>query len=167
MNLAICPGSFDPITKGHVDIIRRASKLFDKVIVLVLTNPKKHPTFSIEERRRLIEKVFADTENVSVDADGGLLADYAKNVGATAIVKGLRAMSDFEYEFQMALTNKKLNPTLETVFLTSSAENMYLSSSIVRQVSSFGGDISAFVPAEILSDVENVLKINQIKGGKE
>ncbi len=167
MNLAICPGSFDPITKGHVDIIRRASKLFDKVIVLVLTNPKKNPTFSVDERCRLIEKVFADTENIVVDADGGLLADYAKNVGATAIVKGLRAMSDFEYEFQMALTNKKLNPTLETVFLTSSAENMYLSSSIVRQVASFGGDISEFVPIEILSDVENVLKINQIKGGKE
>ena len=162
MNLAICPGSFDPITKGHVDIIRRAAKLFDKVVVLVLTNPKKHPTFSIEERRKLIEKVFADTPNVVVDDDDGLLADYAKKVGATAIVKGLRAMSDFEYEFQMALTNKKLNPALETVFLTSSAENMYLSSSIVRQVASFGGDISAFVPEEILSDVENVLKLNKI-----
>ena len=161
MNLAICPGSFDPITKGHVDIIRRASKLFDKVIVLVLTNPKKSPTFSIEERRKLIEKVFADTPNIVVDDDDGLLADYAKKVKATAIVKGLRAMSDFEYEFQMALTNKKLNPELETVFLTSSAENMYLSSSIVRQVASFDGDISAFLPEEILSDVENVLKLNK------
>lgn len=161
MNLAICPGSFDPITKGHVDIIRRASKLFDKVIVLVLTNPKKSPTFSIEERRKLIEKVFVDTPNIVVDDDDGLLADYAKKVKATAIVKGLRAMSDFEYEFQMALTNKKLNPELETVFLTSSAENMYLSSSIVRQVASFDGDISAFLPEEILSDVENVLKLNK------
>ena len=161
MNLAICPGSFDPITKGHVDIIRRAAKLFDKVIVLVLTNPKKSPTFSIEERRRLIEKVFADTPNIVVDDDDGLLADYAKKVKATAIVKGLRAMSDFEYEFQMALTNKKLNPELETVFLTSSAENMYLSSSIVRQVASFDGDISAFLPEEILSDVENVLKLKK------
>ena len=161
MNLAICPGSFDPITKGHVDIIRRASKLFDKVIVLVLTNPKKSPTFSIEQRRKLIEKVFVDTPNIIVDDDDGLLADYAKKVNATAIVKGLRAMSDFEYEFQMALTNKKLNPELETVFLTSSAENMYLSSSIVRQVASFDGDISAFLPEEILSDVENVLKLNK------
>ncbi len=167
MNLAICPGSFDPITRGHEDIIRRASKLFDKVIVLVLTNPNKNHTFPIEERRRLIEKTVGDAENVVVDAYSGLLADYAKNVGATAIVKGLRAMSDFEYEFQMALTNKKLNPTLETVFLTSSAENMYLSSSIVRQVACFGGDISAFVPPQILSDVENVLKINQTKGGNE
>ena len=112
-----------------------------------------------EERRKLIEKVFADTPNIVVDDDDGLLADYAKKVNATAIVKGLRAMSDFEYEFQMALTNKKLNPALETVFLTSSAENMYLSSSIVRQVASFDGDISAFVPEEILSDVENVLKL--------
>ncbi len=161
MNLAICPGSFDPITKGHVDIIRRASKLFDKVIVLVLTNPKKSPTFSVQQRRALIEKVFQNESNICVDDDSGLLADYAKNVGATAIVKGLRAMSDFEYEFQMALTNKKLNPALETVFLTSSAENMYLSSSIVRQVASFDGDISAFVPDEILADVENVLKLNK------
>lgn len=165
MNLAICPGSFDPITRGHVDIIRRASKLFDKVIVLVLTNPNKNHTFPIEERRALIEKALGECDNVVVDSYSGLLADYAKKKGATAIVKGLRAMSDFEYEFQMALTNKKLNPTLETVFLTSSAENMYLSSSMVRQVAQFGGDISPFVPSEILEDVHNVLKICQ--GGKE
>ena len=110
MNLAICPGSFDPITRGHVDIIMRASKIFDKVVVLVLTNPNKNHTFSIEDRRHLIEKAIGDVENVVVDSYSGLLADYAKEVGATAIVKGLRAMSDFEYEFQMALTNKKLNP---------------------------------------------------------
>ena len=159
MNLAICPGSFDPITKGHVDIIRRAAKLFDKVIVLVLTNPKKNPTFSIEERRKLIEKVFADTPNIVVDDDDGLLADYAKKVNATAIVKGLRAMSDFEYEFQMALTNKKLNPQVETLFLTTSAENMYLSSSMVKQIASMGGDITSFVPAEIHDDiVDRILK---------
>ena len=166
MNLAICPGSFDPITRGHVDIIRRASKIFDKVIVLVLTNPNKNHTFPIEERRRLIEMALKDSENIVVDSYSGLLADYAKNVGATAIVKGLRAMSDFEYEFQMALTNKKLNPALETVFLTSSAENMYLSSSMVRQVALFGGDISPFVPPEILDDVNNVLK-KYNKGGNE
>jgi len=167
MNLAICPGSFDPINRGQVDIIRRASKIFDKVIVLVLTNPNKSHTFPIEERRRLIEMALKDSENIVVDSYSGLLADYAKNVGATAIVKGLRAMSDFEYEFQMALTNKKLNPALETVFLTSSAENMYLSSSMVRQVALFGGDISPFVPPEILKDVHNVLKIINKRGGNE
>ncbi len=158
MNIAICPGSFDPITKGHVDIINRAAKLFDEVVVLVLTNPNKVNTFSVEERCALIEKAVGKNGNIRVDSYSGLLAEYAENVGATAIVKGLRAMSDFEYEFQMALTNKKLNPKLETVFLTSSAENMYLSSSMVRQVAQFGGDISIFLPDEILKDVENVLK---------
>lgn len=158
MNIAICPGSFDPITKGHVDIINRASKLFDKVVVLVLTNPQKVNTFSMQQRCELIEKAVGNNPKITVDGYSGLLADYAKNIGATAIVKGLRAMSDFEYEFQMALTNKKLNPNLETVFLTSSAENMYLSSSMVRQVAQFGGDISIFLPEEIVKDVENVLK---------
>lgn len=160
MKLAICPGSFDPITKGHVDIILRAAKLFDKVIVLVLTNPNKKNTFSMDDRCRLIKKALGEAQNVEVDTYSGLLAEYAESVGATAIVKGLRAMSDFEYEFQMALTNKKLYPGLETVFLTSSAENMYLSSSMVRQVAFFGGDISAFVPEEILEDVEEVLNLN-------
>ncbi len=158
MNIAICPGSFDPITKGHIDIINRACKLFDKVVVLVLTNPQKVNTFSMQERCELIKKAVGDNPKISVDGYSGLLADYAKSIGATAIVKGLRAMSDFEYEFQMALTNKKLNPNLETVFLTSSAENMYLSSSMVRQVAQFGGDISIFLPEEIVKDVENVLK---------
>ena len=160
MKLAICPGSFDPITKGHVDIIHRAAKLFDKVIVLVLTNPNKKNTFSMDGRCQLIKKALGDVDNIEVDNYSGLLAEYAESVGATAIVKGLRAMSDFEYEFQMALTNKKLYPGLETVFLTSSAENMYLSSSMVRQVAFFGGDISAFVPDEILADVGNVLNLN-------
>ena len=164
MNIAICPGSFDPITRGHVDIIRRASKIFDKVIVLVLTNPNKKHVFPIEVRRTIIEKALVGSENIEVDSYCGLLADYAKNAGATAIVKGLRAMSDFEYEFQMALTNKKLYPGLETVFLTSSAENMYLSSSMVRQVAFFGGDISPFVPSEILNDVNNVLKTYKTGG---
>lgn len=166
MNLAICPGSFDPITRGHVDIIRRAANIFDKVIVLVLTNPNKNHTFDLQERRALIEKALGKCENIEIDSYCGLLADYAKNKGATAIVKGLRAMSDFEYEFQMALTNKKLYPGLETVFLTSSAENMYLSSSMVRQVALFGGDISPFVPPEILDDVNNVLK-KYNKGGNQ
>ena len=144
---AVCPGSFDPVTVGHLDIIRRAAKMFAHVIVVVATNSSKRPSFTAEERMEMIKTATADIPNVTVAQYGGLLADYAKEVGARAIVKGLRAMSDFEYEFQMALTNKKLNPDVETVFLTTQAENMYLSSSMVREVASMGGDISNFVPA--------------------
>ena len=153
--IAVCPGSFDPVTKGHLDIIERASKLFDKVIVLVSFNPTKSgsTSFSIEERMSLIIKVTKDLENVIVDCHPGLLAEYLKRTGACAIVKGLRAVSDFEYEFQMALANKKLYPAAETVFLTTSAENMYLSSSVVKQIAGLGGDISSFVPPEILDDI--------------
>ena len=157
MKIAVCPGSFDPITRGHLDIIKRASSLFDKVIVLVVHNPAKHPSFTPEERVELIRRSIGDFTNVEVDVYGGLLADYCRAKGADAIIKGLRAVSDFEYEFQMALTNKKLNPDCETVFLTTSAENMYLSSSIVKQVAQFGGDISDFVPAQVLSDIERRL----------
>lgn len=149
----ICPGSFDPVTLGHIDIIRRASKMFDKVIVAVLVNLAKTPSFTIEERIGFLKKVVGDIENVEVVGFDGLLADYARERGATAVVKGLRAVSDFEYEFQMALTNKKLNPDLDTVFLTSDSQYMYLSSSIVRQVASLGGDISNFVPACIHEEV--------------
>lgn len=154
MKVAICPGSFDPVTKGHLDIIHRASQLFDKVIVLVVVNPDKTPSFSVEERMELILKVTAGMENVVVDCYDGLLANYAKEKNACAIVKGLRAVSDFEYEFQMALTNRKLNPNMETVFLNTAAENMYLSSSMVKQIARFGGEISSFIPSEILNDVE-------------
>ena len=159
--IAVCPGSFDPITVGHLDIVLRASRLFDSVIVTVMSNDSKKCSFSVEERVKMINDVIKDSglNNVTVESSDNLLADYMKEKNASVIVKGLRAVSDFEYEFQMALTNKKLNPALETVFLTSSAENMYLSSSIVRQVASFDGDISAFVPEEILSDVEEVLKL--------
>lgn len=157
--IAVCPGSFDPVTKGHLDIIERASKLFDKVIVLVSFNPTKSgsTSFSIEERMSLIIKVTKDLENVIVDCHPGLLAEYLKRTGACAIVKGLRAVSDFEYEFQMALANKKLYPAAETVFLTTSAENMYLSSSVVKQIAGLGGDISSFVPPEILDDINSRL----------
>ena len=160
MRLAVCPGSFDPITLGHMDIISRAAQLFDRVIVLVSVNAAKNPSFSPEERIMLIHKSLESSglSNVVVDVWDSLLADYVKTVGAVAIVKGLRAVTDFEYEFQMALVNRSLYQDAETVFLTTSSENMYLSSSVVKQVASFGGDISNFVPPCILSDIEDRLK---------
>lgn len=155
MKIAICPGSFDPVTKGHLDIICRASKLFDGVIVVVMSNAAKSPLFNQVERMALLQRAIneAGIDNVTVDCYDGLLADYVKMRNATAIVKGLRAMSDFEYEFQMALANRKLNPDVETMFLTTSAENMFLSSSVVKQIASFGGDISGFVPAELCEKI--------------
>ena len=149
--VAVCPGSFDPITLGHLDIIVRASKLFSRVVVAVMGNTAKRPVFSLDDRVLLIQKVIDEykLENVVVDASDELLADYVRKVGAKAIVKGLRAVSDFEYEFQMALTNKKLNPDADTVFLTTSAENMYLSSSLVKLLAAKNGDISELVPPVI------------------
>ena len=159
--IAICPGSFDPITVGHLDIINRASAMFDRIIVVVMKNNNKVCSFSSEERKNLIIKSVGNLPNVIVDVYDGLLADYAKQKSACAIIKGLRAMSDFEYEFQMALTNKKLNPQVETIFLTTSAENMYLSSSMVKQIASMGGDISEFVPKAILGEISERLKKNK------
>lgn len=158
-NLAICPGSFDPVTVGHLDIISRACKIFDRIIVAVPVNPQKHFSFSVEERMELLERVCADAglKNVEIDRVTGLLADYARERGAAVVVKGLRAMSDFEYEFQQALANKKLNPELETMFLSTSAENMFLSSSVVKQIAGFGGDISHFVPGCILGTIKERL----------
>lgn len=153
MKIAICPGSFDPVTHGHLDVIRRAANMFDKVIVVVMTNTSKQPLFSKEERMDFIRRAVVDMPNVEVDSYGGLLAAYARQKEATVIVKGLRAMSDFEYEFQMALTNRKLNPQAETVFLTTTAEHMYLSSSLVKQVAGLGGDITGFVPDCIMPDI--------------
>ena len=157
MKLAVYPGSFDPVTNGHKDIIARASRLFDEVIVLVSVNAVKHPSFSTEERVAMLRAVTTEFPNVTVDTDDGLLVDYVKKVGAAAIVKGLRAVSDFEYEFQMALANRKLYDGAETVFLTTTTENMYLSSSVVKQIASFGGDISHFVPENILEDIRKRL----------
>ena len=157
-NTVICPGSFDPVTLGHIDIIKRASKMFDKVIVAVLVNMSKTPSFSIDERIALLEKVLKGVDNIEIVGFSGLLADYARERNAKAVVKGLRAMSDFEYEFQMALTNKKLNPELDTVFLTSDSQYMYLSSSMVKQIASLGGDISHFVPQCIHEQVYERLK---------
>ena len=156
--IAICPGSFDPITKGHLDIIRRASSLFDEVIVLILVNyAKSNTAFTPAERVELARRVTKDMPNVRVDFFGGLLADYASHVGACTLIKGLRTVSDFEYEFQMALTNKKLCPTLETMFMTTDIQYMYLSSSIVREVATMGGDISEFVCPEIIDDIRRRL----------
>lgn len=159
MKLAVCPGSFDPVTNGHLDIIRRAAKLADRVLVVVMTNAVKDPLFTMDERMEMLRRVTADLPNVEVDAFDGLLADYTRQKGADAIVKGLRATSDFEYEFQMALTNRQLGATAETVFLTTSAEMMFLSSSLVKQVAAYDGDISEFVPAEVLD-----LVIQKMKG---
>ena len=153
MKTAICPGSFDPVTLGHLDIIERAAGLFDQVTVLVMQNSAKQDgLFTVEERCRLIRRCL-HAENIQIDSYDGLLVDYAKQTGAAAVVKGLRALSDFEYEFQQALTNKSLCPQLETVFLTAKGENMFLSSSMVKEVCRLDGDISAFVPKEILHDI--------------
>lgn len=152
MKIALCPGSFDPVTLGHLDIIERASELFDKVIVLVMGNSAKNCVFTIEERIELIKKC-TDKPNIEVDTYSGLLVDYAKAKGAAAIVKGLRAVSDFDYEFQQALINKSLYPEVETVFLTAKGENMFLSSSMVKEVCSLNGDITPYVPSEIANDI--------------
>ena len=152
--IAVCPGSFDPITFGHIDIIKRASQLFDEVVVLISVNTVKSPSFTESERMMMIKK---NTSEFVIDVLDGLLADYVKKIGAVAIVKGLRAVSDFEYEFQMALANKKLYNGAETVFLTTSTENMYLSSSVVKQIAYFGGDISHFVPENVLDFIRKRL----------
>ena len=157
---AVCPGSFDPVTVGHIDIISRAAQMFSKVVVVVMQNRAKSPSFTVEERMEMLREATAELGNVTVDSFDGLLAEYTEKIGAGAIVKGLRAMSDFEYEFQMALTNKKLNPNTETVFLTTRAENMYLSSSMVKQIGSMGGDISDFVPKMIHGKIVERLKSN-------
>lgn len=149
MKTVICPGSFDPVTKGHMDIIERASKLFDKVIVAVLNNAVKNPSFTIEERMGLLKETTGHLTNVEIETFDGLLVDFAKLKGASAVVKGLRAVTDFEYEFQMSMINKKLCPEIETIFLNTSQEYMYLSSSVVKQIARAGGDISMFVPEEI------------------
>ena len=150
----ICPGSFDPLTIGHLDIIKRTSKLFDNVIVVVMRNYNKDSgSFTVEERVDFIKRCTEDLPNVTVDSYKGLLADYARKKGACAVVKGLRAISDYDDEFRQALTNQKLNPELETVFMVTSSEYMFLSSSVVKQVCTLGGDVSNFVPARIRDDI--------------
>ena len=153
MQTAICPGSFDPVTLGHVDVIRRAARLFDQVVVCVVFNANKHTLLTLEERQEHVRRVTADLPNVTVDTWNGLLVDYAARYENPVVVRGLRAVSDFEYEFMMALTNKKLNPKVETVFMASDERYTYLSSSGVREIAFFGGDYAQFVPPEILDDL--------------
>jgi pantetheine-phosphate adenylyltransferase len=146
MRVAVYPGSFDPVTFGHLDIIRRASKLFDKVVVAVLINSSKTPMFSIEERKELLREVSGDMENVEVDSFDGLLVDYLKTNNYNVIVKGLRAVSDFESEFQMASINRVLMNDIDTVFIMTDTDYSYLSSSMVKEIFKFGGNIDKFAP---------------------
>ncbi|MBQ8835221.1 MAG: pantetheine-phosphate adenylyltransferase [Oscillospiraceae bacterium] len=157
MKIAIYPGSFDPVTIGHLNIIQRAATIFDKLIVCVMVNAGKNPMFTLEERVDLIRRVTDDLPNVEVDSSSELLADYARRRGSCVIVKGLRAGSDFENEFQMALINKKINPELDTMFLTAESQYMYLSSSMVKELGHYGVDLSDFLPEKIIPDFQNKL----------
>ena len=152
MKIAIYPGSFDPVTSGHLNIIRRAANIFDRLIVCVMVNAGKNPMFTQQERVDMIRKVTDDIPNVEVDSSNELLAEYAKRKGGCVIVKGLRAGSDFENEFQMALINHKINPNLDTMFLTSEHQYMYLSSSTVKELGAYDVDLSDFLPEQIIDD---------------
>ena len=155
---AIYPGSFDPVTLGHLDIIRRASKTVNELIVGVLNNGGKTPLFSIDERVEMLREVTADIPNVKIMSFSGLLVDFARHTDSTLVVRGLRAISDFDYELQMAQTNRKMNPHVDTMFLATSLEYAYLSSTIMKEVANFGGDLSKFAPREITDAVEEKLK---------
>lgn len=148
-DLAIYPGTFDPITNGHIDVVQRATRLFSRVIVLVARNPSKVPLFNDGERITMIREVFRGNRNVEVDGFDGLLVHYVRRKKARVVIRGLRAVSDFEYEFQMALTNRKLAPAIDTVFLVPHEKYTYLTSSIVREVARLGGDVSDFVPRAV------------------
>lgn len=154
MSIAVYPGSFDPCTNGHLDIIDRSAQLFDKVIVAVLTNSSKTPVFTVSERIELLKTATADYSKVEVCSFSGLLVDFLRKIDAKVVIKGIRAVSDFEYEFQMALTNKALYPELETLFMHSSQEYMFLSSSVVREVAKYGGSLTGLVPEELIPIVE-------------
>lgn len=147
--MAICPGSFDPVTNGHLDIIRRAARTWDHVMVAVMSNPRKTPLFTAEERAEMLREALGDLLNVSIATAEGLLVDLARKAGAIAIVKGLRPIQDFEYEWQMGMVNKELDDSIETYFLMSRKEYSYLSSSIVRELAAFGGDLDGLVPPAV------------------
>lgn len=158
--IAVIPGSFDPVTNGHIDIIERSSKIFDRVIVAVLENPAKTPLFSAEERVEMLKEVTSDITNAEVDSFTGLLANYMNTKNAKVIIKGLRAVSDFEYEFQMALLNNKLNPDIETLFMMTNNKYSYLSSSAVKQIVLFGGCIKDLVPDKLVTKILMKLRGN-------
>lgn len=155
MRVAVYPGSFDPITNGHLDIIKRASKVYDRVVVGVLDNINKKPLFTAEKRKEMIERVTVDIENVECDCFSGLLVDFLKQQNATVIIKGLRTVADFEYEFQMALLNKALNPEYETMFMMTNSGYSYISSSMVKEVAKYGGRLEGLVPEAIIPDITN------------
>lgn len=154
MRIAIYPGSFDPVTLGHLDIIKRSAGLFDKLIVLVLKNSAKQSLFTAEERVEMMKKLLSNFDNVEVDMNDGLLVEYAKNVGATIVIRGLRTTTDFEYELQLAHTNNMEYKQLETIFLATAMQYSYLSSTVVKEFASYHGDISRFVPKEIVPLIE-------------
>ncbi|MPZ18608.1 MAG: pantetheine-phosphate adenylyltransferase [Luteitalea sp.] len=147
--MAICPGSFDPLTNGHVDMVRRAARLFERVVIAVLIHPEKSPLFSVEHRVTMAREVFHDQPEVEVDAFEGLLVEYARRRGAEVVVRGLRAVSDFEYERQMAHMNRQLEPALETIFMMPSTAHTYLSSRLIKEIHRLGGDVSPFVPPTV------------------
>jgi len=160
MKTAICPGSFDPITLGHLNVIRRASQIFDHVVVCIMNNmTKTSPMFSVEEKVDMVKRAVAKYPNVSVDCSSELVAEYAKKHDGAVLVKGLRAASDFEYEFQMNLINKKINPDLETMFLTASEKYTFLSSSVVREMAIYEADLTGLVPDELIAEIEAKAKL--------
>jgi pantetheine-phosphate adenylyltransferase len=157
---AVYPGSFDPITNGHVDIINRGLKIFERIIVAVLENPKKRPLFATKERVRMIEAIFADHTNLEVKSFGGLLVDFANENNAQIVIRGLRAISDFEYEFQMTLMNRKLNPEIETLFMMPNIRYSFLSSNLVKEVSMLGGQLKELVPEAVEKKLHEAYKTN-------
>ncbi len=161
MKKAIYPGSFDPVTNGHMDMIYRASKIVDELVVGVLNNSAKNSLFSVEERVSMLKEMTCELENVTVSSFDGLMVDYMDEIGATIVVRGLRAVTDFEYELQIAQTNHKVNPRIDTIFLTTSLEYSYLSSTIVKEFASYGGDISNFVPERFIHDIYAKYNINK------
>ena len=159
MSTAICPGSFDPITLGHLNIIRRTAQIFDHVVVCIMHNAMKpSPMFTDEEKEEMVKRVVEKIPNVTVDSSSDLVAEYAKKYEGAGLVQGLRAASDFEYEFQMNLINKRINPALETMFLTASEKYTFLSSSVVREMAAYGADLTGLVPDEIIGDIEKKAK---------
>lgn len=167
MKIAIYPGSFDPITSGHLNIIQRAANIFDKVIVCVMVNSSKTPLFTREERVDLARRVTHNIQNVEVDSSDELLAEYARRRGSCVVIKGLRAGSDFENEFQMALINRKINPALDTMFLTAEHQYMYLSSSAVKELGNYDVDLSGFLPEEIIPDFRRRIAVISQGGNRK